>query len=76
MDISNEKFLKAIFSERYDLAHVTSFIYDPNKIPKGKNGECWAGGLYRDTRLIDNANQFFTVSQFNPDQYGKANRRR
>ncbi|HHJ3249955.1 TPA: hypothetical protein ACQJT5_004685 [Vibrio parahaemolyticus] len=76
MDISNQLFLQAIFGEKYPLAHVTSFTQDPGNIPTGESGRCWAGGYFKDTPLIPNSNQYYTVSLFTPTDEGKANRRK
>jgi hypothetical protein len=76
MDISNQQFLELIFGEKYPQAHVTSFTQDPTNIPPGEGGRCWAGGYFKDTTLIPNSNQFYTVSLFNPDAQGRANRRK
>ncbi|WP_051171189.1 hypothetical protein [Spongiibacter marinus] len=73
---SNAEFLHAIFGEQYPFSHVTSFTQDPSNIPSGESGRCWAGGYYKDTPLIADSNQFYTVSLFTPDDSGKANRRK
>ena len=74
--ISNELFLRTIFGEQYPYAHVTSFTQDPGNIPTGESGRCWAGGWYKDTPLMPDSNQFYTVSLFSPDKQGKSNRRK
>ena len=52
------------------------FYQDPNNIPTGKSGICWTGGHFKDVGLIPNSNQFYTVSLFESDDLGKANRRK
>ena len=74
--VSNDLFLRTIFGEHYPYAHVTSFTQDPSDIPTGESGRCWAGGWYKDTPLIPNSNQFYTVSRFSPDERNRANRRK
>lgn len=76
MVITNEEFLQAIFADQYQQAHVTSFVEDPSNIPNDISGRCWAGGRYKDVQLKPNSNQFFTVSLFNLDEHGRANRRK
>ncbi len=76
MKISNDQFLQAIFGKKYQEAHVTSFTEDPNNIPNGLSGRCWAGGLYKDAQLLPDSNQFYTVSLFKPDEQSKPNRRK
>ena len=74
--ISNVEFLKAIFGESYIYAHVTSFAQDPNNIPNEQRAICWAGDYYKDIQLIQNSNQFYTVSLFSPDERQKSRRRK
>jgi hypothetical protein len=74
--ITNIQFLKAIFGDQYEYAHVTSFTHDPGAIAHGESGRCWAGGLFKNSQLQANANQYFTVSLFAPDESGRANRRK
>ena len=76
MEITNDDFLRAIFGEMYIYAHVTSFTHDPGAIPPGEGGRCWSGGYYKDTPLIPDSNQFFTVSLFAPDDNGRSRRRK
>ena len=76
MTVANDQFLQAIFGENYPYAHVTSFTQDPSNIPAGESGRCWAGSYFKDSQLIPNSNQFYTVSLFNLDEQGKANRRK
>lgn len=75
--ITNDQYLKAIFRDMYHYAHVASFPFDPNQIPNDKRGIAWAGGYYKDYKLRDGENQFFTVSTFAPDaDTGRAVRRK
>ena len=76
MDISNTEFLRAIFGDQHSLAHVTSFTQDPGGIPASEGGRCWAGGAFKDTPLIPDSNQFYTVSLFAPDEKGRSRRRK
>ena len=74
--VSNELFLRTIFGDQYLYVHITSFLHDPGNIPTGESGRCWAGGWFKDTPLIPESNQFYTVSLFAPDERGRANRRK
>lgn len=74
--VTNEEFLLAIFGEHAPWAHVTSFLEDPSNIPDSLRFKCWAGGYAKDTSIIPDSNQYFTVSIFNPDNEGKARRRK
>jgi len=76
ININNEQFLQAIFGNSYIYSHVTSFIQDPNNIPNDERGLCWSGGYYKDTPLIPNSNQFYTVSLFSPDENNRSRRRK
>lgn len=73
--MTNEEFLKAIFGDKYLLAHVTSFHDDPSNIPEDRRGICWAGGYYKDTKLSPGSNQFYTISTFN-EVNGRSYRRK
>lgn len=74
--ITNDDFISAIFKDDSSLCHVTDFAYDPGCIPKGEHLRCWAGGYYRDYRLSERTNQYFTISVFHPDENGIARRRK
>jgi hypothetical protein len=74
--VTNSEFLTAIFGDSYIYAHVTSFLQDPSNIPNEERGLCWAGGYYKDTPLIPNSNQFYTVSLFAADENGRSRRRK
>ena len=74
--MTNVEFLSAIFGEKYVYAHVTSFVQDPGAIPQEERARCWAGSCYKDTILIPDSNQFYTVSLFTPDQDGRSRRRK
>lgn len=76
MDITNSQFLKAIFGDSQSYAHVTSFTQDPGDIPLSERARCWAGGYYKDTPLVPNSNQFYTVSLFSPDETDRSRRRK
>jgi len=71
--ISNEEFLQAIFGNKWQQAHVTSFMQDPGNIPAGEAARCWAGGQYRSRPLTPDSNQFYTVSLFSEANRRKAN---
>lgn len=74
--MTNIEFLRAIFGDLYLQAHVTSFLSDPSAIPPGEGSRCWAGGCYKDTPLVPDSNQFYTVSLFSHDQDGRSRRRK
>ena len=76
MRVTNAQFLQAIFGDSYIYSHCTSFVQDPGNIPAGESGRCWSGGYYKDTPLIPDSNQFYTVSLFAPDENGKSRRRK
>lgn len=73
--VTTEQFLKGIFGEQYQTAHVTSFPDDPGAITQGRRGICWAGGFYKDYRL-EPGNQFVAVSRFKATEDGKSRRRK
>ena len=74
--ISNIQFLKSIFGNDYVNTHVTSFTYDPNNIPNDRHLSAWGGGYFKNQHLKPDSNQYFTISIFNPDETGKARRRK
>jgi hypothetical protein len=74
--LTNIVFLKAIFGDEYLNSHVTGFSFDPSRIPKGKNGTAWKGGLFKNYKLIQGDNQYFTISTFNQDGSGVCRRRK
>jgi len=74
--ISNTDFLKAIFGDSYVNTHVSSFKYDPNNIPQGRQLNAWKGGYYSEYSINDDVNQYFTVSLFDSDDEGTARRRK
>lgn len=74
--MTNDQFLKTIFGDNQPFAHVTSFHDDPTNIDNDARGRCWGGGYYRNTLILENSNQYFTISIFNPDETGKARRRK
>lgn len=74
---TNEQFLKAIMGEDAPITHVTSFEYDPSAIPQGMSNVCWSGGYFKDKApLHPESNQYFCISHFEPDDEGKARRRK
>src|SRR5690554_8094377 len=76
--VSNEEFLKALFGEEWEKAHVTAFEDDPMAIESDRRGLCWAGGKAgeRLARFRGEENQYFCISLFTPDEHGKARRRK
>ena len=78
LNISNKTFLKIIFGKEWQQAHVTAFHDDPSNILKDRRGICWGGGLAsnRLAGFSSEQNQYFTISTFNPDDSGKARRKK
>lgn len=72
----NNEFIKAIFGEYADQAHVTSFTYDPDLIPNTEHLRAWFGGYYSNYNLHEGGNQYFTISTFAADEKGVARRRK
>lgn len=62
--MDNIEFLKMIFGEDWETAHVTSFDDDPTNIPQNRRGICW-GGHHALARPFSELNQYFTISRFN-----------
>lgn len=73
--LSNAEFLQGIFGGRVAWAHVTSFPDDPSEIVGDRRPRCWGGNYYSRTSLAP-GNQYYTISQFAPDEDGKARRRK
>jgi hypothetical protein len=69
--INNKMFLQAIFGDKYEQAHVTSFNDDPSDIGQDRRGICWAGHAFGDKELTG-LNQYFTVSLFSSSKRRKA----
>ncbi len=78
LDINNRVFIETIFGADAPRCHVTDFTYSPDKIPDGvENRIAWFGGYYADyTFSSEPSNQYFTISTFEPDEQGKARRRK
>jgi hypothetical protein len=74
--ISNAEFLKTLFGVNADYAHVTCFPDDPADIQDDRRFMCWGGNYAHLYRMQPNTNQYFTISIFNPDDTGKARRRK
>lgn len=74
--ISNEQFLQAIFGDDYLHAHVTDFHFDPSNIPQVESSRAWCGDYFHRYQFSDGANQYFCISTFNPDETGRARRRK
>ena len=78
IDVTNQEFLTAIFGEESGKAHITSFPDDPSNIEVDRRAICWGGGAASAKLSTFNTsdNQYFTISLFNPDEHGKARRRK
>jgi hypothetical protein len=76
INVTNDEFIKAVFNEDADYYHCTSFLADPNNIPKDQHMLAWSGDWCSRTKLIPNSNQYFTISIFKPDENGGAHRRK
>lgn len=76
IEVSNQSFLKAVFGQDYLFAHVTDFPYDPAEIPKNEHLRAWSGNYFSRYQFSENTNQYFTISTFDPDENGKARRRK
>lgn len=77
--VSNEEFLRAIFGENAPYAHVTGFPDDPSAIAPDRRGICWGGTHYSRANgqlHTPGWNQYFTISQFRPDENGRPVRRK
>ncbi len=74
--VTNLEFLTALFGADASRVHVTDFSYDPFSIPPDKHLACWAGDSFGNYAMGGCANQYFTISIFNPDPYGKSRRRK
>lgn len=71
IDISNEEFLRAVFGDDLQLAHVTAFSESPDKLDpndREQSARCWAGGWYSQKKrsLKPELNTYFTISIFEP----------
>lgn len=76
MQISNIEFLKALFAEDFEQVHVTDFSYDPNNIPNNRHLAAWSGDYFKQYQFGQNTNQYFTISNFEADETGRARRRK
>jgi len=74
--VSNQQFLKVLFGEDAPNAHVTSFKDDPTDIPNDRRAACWGGGYFKQTYIQPEANQYYTISTFAPDENGRSRRRK
>ncbi len=63
ISVTNNTFLKAIFGDKWELAHVTSFKNDPSNIPQENRGKCWGGHRFN-FKILHPGNQYYTVSLF------------
>lgn len=72
----NQEFLQALFKEDAPFVHVTDFAYDPNNIPSDRHLVAWKGDWFSRYRMAPGANQYFTISIFNPDERSVARRRK
>jgi hypothetical protein len=73
---SNTEFLQAIFKDDAPFVHVTDFTFDPNNIPSDEHLRAWSGNWASRYTFTPNSNQYFTISIFNPDEYGTPRRRK
>lgn len=75
--MDNQTFLQAIFGNNMPFAHVTDFTYDPANIPNKQILLSWLGDYNQRYKFSPYAsNQYFTISVFNPDEQGRARRRK
>lgn len=72
----NSEFLSAVFGQWSDKVHVTSFMYDPAKIPADKHLHAWKGDYFERHHFEEGSNQYFTISTFAADEKGTARRRK
>lgn len=76
--LSNEEFLKGIFGDQWERAHVTSFKEDPYDLDALGLRHYW-GGAAAKTQLqycLDNRNTYYVISLFELSEDGKARRRK
>jgi len=76
INVSNNDFLTAIFSNDTPFCHVTDFIYDPSNIPKDKQLIAWKGDYFSRYHFYPGSNQYFTISTFYVDDQDVARRRK
>ena len=78
IQLSNEEFLKGVFKENWETAHVCSFREDPYDLDLLKLRHYWAGGHAKQKLqyCLEAYNTYFTISQFNLADDGKARRRK
>lgn len=76
MTVDNATFLKAVFGDDFEQAHVTGFADDPSNIPDSRHLIAWRGGYFAQYPLQPGTNQYFTISTFHPDENGTARRRK
>lgn len=74
--VTNSEFILAIFGDDAPFCHVTDFPWDPNNIPMDQHLRAWAGDWASRRPLRESTNQYFCVSVFNPDEQGRARRRK
>lgn len=70
-EVNNEDFLRAVFADDFQLAHVTAFREPPDKLDpnnREQSARCWAGGWYSQKKrsLKPELNTYFTISIFEP----------
>lgn len=73
---SNQEFLKALFGNDAQWAHVTDFVYDPDDIPDTRMLSAWKGDYFSRYHFQALSNQYFTISTFFADDRGVARRRK
>jgi len=76
--VTNQEFLRCIFGDEFEKAHVTAFPDDPSAIEVSRRAQCWGGGAAGKRLDSFNAgdNQYFTISLFHPLEDGRAVRRK
>jgi len=78
VDLTNEDFLKGIFGNEWERAHVTSFKEDPYDLDNLGLRHYWGGGPAK-TQLpycLGDRNTYFVISLFELAEDGKARRRK
>jgi len=78
LPISNEEFLKGVFGANWETSHVCSFKEDPYELDNLNLRHYWAGGHAKNklAYCLQDHNTYFTISQFDLADDGKARRRK
>lgn len=72
--VDNSTFLDAVFGPDAPIAHITSFKQPPDAIPPEDRGKCWKGRHFAALLPDTAANNYCTISTFEP-LYDEATRR-